>query len=205
MANSRKFVAKTKDVSLTVRRADSFSISYVNCEKDIFHIEENQDDIKLVQTEKVSAFYWLHWLAKGSPEVIVSLPESVDFCEIEAESNQVLVADIKADKIYAEVHNGRVEARSVHANDVFLKCLNGSAVANNVKVVASCMVDTLNGTSVLEGEITKGACLEVDCENGISEVSDKNKVNLGCNNIGCKTDACAHYVVHCLNGKAVVK
>ena len=205
MANSRKFVAKTKDVSLTVRRADSFSISYVNCEKDIFHIEENQDGIKLVQTEKVSAFYWLHWLAKGSPEVIVSLPESVDFCEIEAESNQVLVTDIKADKIYAEVHNGRVEARNVQANDVFLKCLNGSAVANNVKVVASCMVDTLNGTSVLEGEITKGACLEVVCENGVAEVCDKHKANLGCNNFGYKTDGCAHYVVHCLNGKAVVK
>ena len=205
MVNSRKFVAKTKDVSLTVRRADSFSISYVNCEKDIFHIEENQDGIKLVQTEKVSAFYWLHWLAKGSPAVIVSLPESIDFCEIEAESNQVLVADIKADKIYAEVHNGRVEARNVQANDVFLKCLNGSAVANNVKVVASCMVDTLNGTSVLEGEIPKDACLEVVCENGISEVSDKNKVNLSCNNLGRKTDGCAHYVVHCLNGKAIAK
>ena len=77
--------------------------------------------------------------------------------------------------------------------------------ANNVKAVASCMVDTLNGTSVLEGEITKVACLEVVCENGISEVSDKNKVNLGCNNLGCKTDGCAHYAVHCLNGKAVVK
>ena len=205
MANSRKFVAKTKDVSLTVRRADSFNISYVNCEKDIFHIEKNQDGIKLVQTEKVSAFYWLHWLAKGSPEVIVSLPESVDFCEIKAESNQVLVTDIKADKIYAEVHNGRVEARNVQANDVFLKCLNGSAVANNVKVVASCMVDTLNGTSVLEGEIPKDACLEVVCENGISEVSDKNKVNLSCNNLGRKTDGCAHYVVHCLNGKAIAK
>ncbi|MFP1703615.1 DUF4097 family beta strand repeat-containing protein [Gardnerella vaginalis] len=205
MANSRKFVAKTKDVSLTVRRADSFSISYVNCEKDIFHIEENQDDIKLVQTEKVSAFYWLHWFAKGSPEIIVTLPENVDFCEIEAESNQVLVTDIKADKIYAEVHNGRVEARNVQANDVFLKCLNGSAVANNVKVVASCKVDTLNGTSVLEGEIPKDACLEVVCENGISEVSDKNKANLSCNNLGRKTDGCAHYVVHCLNGKTVVK
>ncbi|MDF0753365.1 DUF4097 family beta strand repeat-containing protein [Gardnerella greenwoodii] len=200
MVNSRKFVAETKDVSLTVRRADSFSISYVNCEKDVFGIDENQDGIKLVQTEKVSAFYWLHWLAKGSPEVIVSLPESVDFCEIEAESNQVLVTDIKADKIYAEVHNGRVEARNVQANDVFLKCLNGSAVANNVKVVASCMVDTLNGMSVLEGEITKGACLEVVCENGISEVSDKHKADLG-----YKTDGCAHYAVHCLNGKAVVK
>ena len=200
MANSRKFVAKTKDVSLTVRRADSFSISYVNCEKDIFHIEENKDGIKLVQTEKVSAFYWLRWLAKGSPAVIVSLPESVDSCEIEAGSNQVLVADIKADKIYAEVHNGRVEARNVQANDVFLKCLNGSAVANNVKVVASCMVDTLNGTSVLEGEIPKDACLEVVCENGISEVSDKKKAN-----IGLKTGGCACYVVHCLNGKAVVK
>ncbi|EPI49219.1 hypothetical protein HMPREF1581_00245 [Gardnerella vaginalis JCP8108] len=200
VANSRKFVAKTKDVSLKVRRADSFSISYVNCEKDVFGIEENQDGIKLVQTEKVSAFYWLHWLAKGSPEVIVSLPESVYFCEIEAESNQVLVTDIKADKIYAEVHNGRVEARNAQANDVFLKCLNGSAVANNVKVVASCMVDVLNGTSVLEGEIPKDACLEVVCENGVAEVCDKHKANLVRN-----PDGCAHYVVHCLNGKAVVK
>ncbi|EFO71352.1 hypothetical protein HMPREF9211_0150 [Lactobacillus iners LactinV 01V1-a] len=33
MANSRKFVAKTKDVSLTVKRAESFSISYVDCKK----------------------------------------------------------------------------------------------------------------------------------------------------------------------------
>ena len=128
------------------------------------------------------------------------MPENVDFCEIEAESNQVLVADIKADKIYAEVNNGRVEARNAQANDVFLKCLNGSAVAHNVKVVVSCMVDTLNGTSVLEGEITKGACLEVDCENGVAEVCDKHKADFG-----YKTDACAHYVVHCLNGKAVAK
>ena len=148
----------------------------------------------------MSAFYWLKWLAKGSPEVIVTLPENVDFCEIEAESNQVLVADIKADKIYAEVHNGRVEARNAQANDVFLKCLNGSAVANNVKVVASCMVDVLNGTSVLEGEIPKDACLEVVCENGVAEVCDKHKANLVRN-----PDGCAHYVVHCLNGKAVVK
>ena len=122
----------------------------------------------------MSAFYWLKWLAKGSPEVIVTLPENVDFCEIEAESNQVLVADIKADKIYAEAHN--------------------------VKVVVSCMVDTLNGTSVLEGEITKVACLEVVCENGMAEVCDKHKADLG-----RKTNGCAHYAVHCLNGKAVVK
>ncbi len=40
MANSRKFVAKTKDVSLTVRRADSFSISYVNCEKIYFVLKK---------------------------------------------------------------------------------------------------------------------------------------------------------------------
>ena len=98
-----------------------------------------------------------------------------------------------------------MEARNVQANDVFLKCLNGSAVANNVKVVASCMVDTLNGMSVLEGPITKDACLEVDCENGVTEVSDKKKVNLSCNYLGRKTDGCAHYAVHCLNGKAVVK
>ena len=200
MVNIRKFVAKTIDINVTVRRADSFNISYANCEKDIFEIEENQDGIKLVQTEKVSAFYWFRWLVKGNPEVIVTLPENVDVCEIEAESNQVLVTDIKANKIYAEVHNGKVEVSNVQAYDVFLKCLNGSAVAHNVKAVASCMVHTLNGTSVLEGEITKDACLEVVCENGITEVSDKNKVNLG-----CKTDGYVHYAVHCLNGKAVVK
>ena len=199
MANSRKFVAKTRDISLTVRRAESFNISYVNCEKDMFEIEENQDGIKLIQTKKVSAFYWFHWLTKGIPEVIVTLPKNVDFCEIESESNQVLITDIQADKIYAEVHNGRVEARNVKANDVFLKCFNGSAVAKNVEVANACTVDTLNGTSVLEGTITK-ARLEVACENGITEVSDGNKANLG-----YKIDGCAHYVVHCLNGKAVVK
>lgn len=52
MANSRKFVAKTKDVSLTVKRAESFSISYVDCEKDMFQIEENQDGIKFFQRER---------------------------------------------------------------------------------------------------------------------------------------------------------
>ena len=56
MANSRKFVAKTRDISLTVRRAESFNISYVNCEKDMFEIEENQDGIKLIQTKKSQLF-----------------------------------------------------------------------------------------------------------------------------------------------------
>lgn len=34
--------------------------------------------------------------------------------------------------------------------------------------------------------------LNDELENGITEVSDKNRVNLG-----CKTDGCAHCVVHC--------
>ena len=59
VVNSRTFVAKTKDISLTVRRDDSFSISYINCEKNIFKVEENQDGIKIFQTEKVSALYWV--------------------------------------------------------------------------------------------------------------------------------------------------
>lgn len=33
MASGRKFVAKTKDINLTVNRADSFSVRYVNCKK----------------------------------------------------------------------------------------------------------------------------------------------------------------------------
>lgn len=200
MANSRKFVAKTKDVSLTVRRAESFSISYVDCEKDMFQIEENQDGIKFFQIEKATACYWVGWLAKGNPEVIIMLPEDVGVCEIEAEVNQVLVTDIKADKIYVKVKNGKAAVRNVQANDVFIKCVNGKAVAHNVEATTSCTVDTLNGMSVLEGAITRDASIEVTCKNGITEVSDKNKVNLG-----CRTDGCAYYVVRCLNGKAAVK
>ncbi len=128
------------------------------------------------------------------------LPEDVDVCEIEAEVNQVLVTDIKADKIYVKVKNGKAAVRNVQANDVFIKCVNGKAVAHNVEATTSCTVDTLNGMSVLEGAITRDASIEVTCKNGITEVSDKNKVNLG-----CRTDGCAHYVVHCLNGKAAVK
>jgi hypothetical protein len=128
------------------------------------------------------------------------LPEDVDVCEIEAEVNQVLVTDIKADKIYVKVKNGKAAVRNVQANDVFIKCVNGKAVAHNVESTTSCTVDTLNGMSVLEGAITRDASIEVTCKNGITEVSDKNKVNLG-----CRTDGCAHYVVRCLNGKAAVK
>ncbi|EFU82426.1 hypothetical protein HMPREF0576_0795 [Mobiluncus holmesii ATCC 35242] len=200
MANSRKFVAVTRDVSLTVKRADSFNISYVNCKKGNFKIEEDQNAIRLIQIEKISPFYWLQWLTKGSPEVIVTLPENIDICEIEAESNQAIITDIKTDKIYVEVQNGKVEARNVQANDIFLKCLNGSAVAKNVEVAHVCTVETINGASVLEGLIAKDVGLEVACENGITEISDKNKANLG-----YESDECAHYVVHCLNGKAVVK
>lgn len=108
MANSRKFVAETRDISLTVKRADSFNISYVNCEKGKFKLEEDQNAIRLIQTEKISPFYWLQWLSKDSPEVIVTLPENIDICEIEAESNQVIITDIKTDKIYAEVQNDKV-------------------------------------------------------------------------------------------------
>lgn len=48
--------------------------------------------------------------------------------------------------------------------------------------------------------------LNDELENGITEVSDKNRVNLGCiilgekswlHNIVCKTDGYAHCVVHC--------
>ena len=200
MANSRKFVAKTKDVNLIVNRADSLSVRYVNCKKELFQIEETQSGIKFVQTKKVPAACWLRWLAQGAPEVVVALPENIDVCELEAESNQVVVADIKADKIYAEVHNGKVEARNVIANDVFLKCFNGSAVARNVEAANVCTVDTLNGASALMGAIAKGASLEVTCENGTTEVSDENKASLN-----RKLDGCARYVVRCLNGKAVVK
>lgn len=200
MASGRKFVAKTKDVNLTVNRADSFSVRYVNCKKELFQIEETQSGIKFVQIKKVPVTCWLRWLAQGAPEVVVALPENIDVCELEAESNQVVVADIKADKIYAEVHNGKVEARNVTANDVFLKCFNGSAVARNVEVANVCTVDTLNGTSALMGAIVKGASLEVTCENGTTEVSNENKVSLN-----RKPDGCARYVVRYLNGKAVVK
>lgn len=198
--NNRKFVAKINDIKLTVRKADAFTINYVNCKKDKFKIEDNKDNIKLVQIEKGSYFYWFRLLTKGSPEVIVTLPENVNSCEIEAKSNQVLIEDVKMDKIYAEVHNGMLEVRNVKANDIFLKCFNGSAIAKNVKVANVCTIDTLNGTSVLEGAITKDAGLEVACKNGVMEVSEKYRAILG-----YKKDGCANYVLHCQNGKAIVK
>ena len=67
-----------------------------------------------------------------------------------------------------------------------------------LEVTHVCTLDTLNGMSILEGTITKDACLEVVCENGVTEVSDKKKVN-------CKSDGFARYMVHCLNGKAIAK
>lgn len=52
MASGRKFVAKTKDINLTVNRGYSFSVRYVNCKKELFQIEETQSGIKFVQTKK---------------------------------------------------------------------------------------------------------------------------------------------------------
>ena len=43
--NNRKFVAKINDIKLTVRKADAFTINYVNCKKDKFKIEDNKDNI----------------------------------------------------------------------------------------------------------------------------------------------------------------
>lgn len=68
MANSRKFVAKTRDISLTVKRADSFNISYVNCEKGKFKLEEDQNAIRLIQTEKISPFTGYSGYLKAVPK-----------------------------------------------------------------------------------------------------------------------------------------
>lgn len=196
--DNKKFIAETKDVRLTVKRADTFGVSFVNCEQDILRVEEAQNVIRLIQTKKVSASNWLRWFTQGMPEIVVSLPHDVEDCEVESDSNQVLITDIEIGKLYVEVNNGKVEVVNLKADDVFLKCCNGSASATNVEVTHVCTLDTLNGMSILEGTITKDASLEVDCENGVTEVSDKKKVN-------CKNDGFAHYMVHCLNGKAIAK
>ncbi len=161
-------------------------------------VEEAQNVIRLIQTKKVSASNWLRWFTQGMPEIVVSLPHDVEVCEVESDSNQVLITDIEIGKLYVEVNNGKVEVVNLKADDVFLKCYNGLASATNVEVTHVCTLDTLNGMSILEGTITKDASLEVDCENGVTEVSDKKKVN-------CKNDGFAHYMVHCLNGKAIAK
>lgn len=196
--DNKKFIAETKDVRLTVKRADTFGVSFVNCEQDILRVEEAQNVIRLIQTKKVSASNWVRWLTQGMPEIVVSLPRDVEVCEVESDSNQVLITDIEIGELYVEVNNGKVEVVNLKADDVFLKCYNGLASATNVEVTHVCTLDTLNGMSILEGTITKDASLEVDCENGVTEVSDKKKVN-------CKNDGFAHYMVHCLNGKAIAK
>lgn len=196
--DNKKFIAETKDVCLTAKRADTFGVSFVNCEQDILRVEEAQNVIRLIQTKKVSASNWLRWFTQGMPEIVVSLPHDVEGCEVESDPNQVLITDIEIGKLYVEVNNGKVEVVNLKADDVFLKCYNGLASATNVEVTHVCTLDTLNGMSILEGTITKDASLEVDCENGVTEVSDKKKVN-------CKNDGFAHYMVHCLNGKAIAK
>lgn len=196
--DNKKFIAETKDIRLTVKCADTFGVSFVNCEQDILRVEEAQNVIRLIQTKKVSASNWLRWFTQGMPEIVVSLPRDVEVCEVESDSNQVLITDIEIGELYAEVNNGKVEVVNLKADDVFLKCCNGSVSATNVEVTHVCTLDTLNGMSILEGTITKDASLEVVCENGVTEVSDKKKVN-------CKSDGFAHYMVHCLNGKAIAK
>ena len=41
--NNKKFIAETKDVRLTVKRADTFGVSFVNCEQDMLRVEEAQN------------------------------------------------------------------------------------------------------------------------------------------------------------------
>ncbi|PNP86808.1 hypothetical protein, partial [Gardnerella vaginalis] len=148
--DNKKFIAETKDVRLTVKRADTFGVSFVNCEQDILRVEEAQNVIRLIQTKKVSASNWLRWFTQGMPEIVVSLPHDVEVCEVESDSNQVLITDIEIGKLYVEVNNGKVEVVNLKADDVFLKCYNGLASATNVEVTHVCTLDTLNGMSILE-------------------------------------------------------
>ena len=141
---NKKFIAETKDVRLTVKRADTFGVSFVNCEQDILRVEEAQNVIRLIQTKKVSASNWLRWFTQGMPEIVVGLPHDVEVCEVESDSNQVLITDIEIGKLYVEVGNGKVEVVNLKADDVFLKCCNGSASATNVEVTHVCTLDTLS-------------------------------------------------------------
>ena len=89
----------------------------------------------------------------------------------------MLITDIEIGKLYVEVNNGKVEVVNLKADDVFLKCYNGSDSATNVEVTHVCTLDTLNGMSILEGGIPKDACLEVVCENGISDLEMRDILN----------------------------
>ena len=54
--DNKKFIAETKDVRLTVKRADTFGVSFVNCEQDILRVEKVQNVIRLIQTKKSFSF-----------------------------------------------------------------------------------------------------------------------------------------------------
>ena len=41
--DNKKFIAETKDVRLTVKCADTFGVSFVNCEQDILRVEDAQN------------------------------------------------------------------------------------------------------------------------------------------------------------------
>ena len=78
--NNKKFIAETKDVRLTVKHADTFGVSFVNCEQDILRIEEAQNVIRLIQTKKVSASNWLRWFTQAVSYTHLTLPTKLEWC-----------------------------------------------------------------------------------------------------------------------------
>ena len=74
----------------------------------------------------------------------LSFERLIEFCEVESDSNQVLITDIEIGEFYVEVNNGKVEVVNLKADDVFLKCCNGSVSATNVEVTHVCTLDTLS-------------------------------------------------------------
>lgn len=196
MNKSKKFLVKIKDARLFLKGANTFNVQYRNCKKESFEMIDDNGIITITQTEKVGTFYWLKWVIKGTPEIIVSLPKEYDFIEIEGDSNQITVQDMQVNTLYAKIKNGKVEAVNVKADTLSLLCINGKALAKNVEVKDSCIVRTLNGSSILEGTVREDTGLEVACENGIVKVNGEKYTQ------SYKTSGRSKYFVYCLNGKA---
>lgn len=139
------------------------------------------------------------WLTKGIPEIIIKVPQEILNINIEADSNQIVIKDIKTESLSAIVQNGKVEAINLEANKVLLKCLNGAAIGKKLRIRQVCKLETINGKSLLENSLSSEDGYEVCCENGQADVfgsiKQDKKIKEG------KT----MYIVHCLNGKASIR
>lgn len=195
----KKLFVKTKDVRITLLKGSSFTIKYQQVDKDYFEVKETEAEMQVIQTQKISSSYWRQWLTKAIPEIMIGVPQEITQIDIEADSNQIVIKDIKLDALSAIVQNGLVKACNLEARKLQLKCLNGTVIGKKLSISDTCKLETINGASILEDTLSPVDGYEVYCGNGKMDVFGKTIPD------NMRKEGKTMYIVHCLNGKASIR